>query len=105
MAADPLNAKLGELVPLLSGPRYAISCAAAAGRRLYVGGEDGGLRVYECRDAPLASPRPVLDASDNVSRFSKKREPLRALRAVPAWRALLSITGALRGALVGGGGG
>ena len=88
------NAKLFELTPLLSGPRYPISSASASGRRLFVGSEDGALRVYECRDPPLSTPRPAFDLVDTVSRFSKKREPLQGLHAAPRWRALLCMAGA-----------
>jgi hypothetical protein len=37
-------------VVLPAGSKFAISGAAAHGTRLYVGGEDGSLRVMVCRE-------------------------------------------------------
>jgi hypothetical protein len=75
--ARGLMAQLYEAVPAVTGVRFSVTCCASAGRRLLVGGDDGGLRVYEAKEgssraraerapgahAPLsrralASPRP-----------------------------------------------
>lgn len=86
-------AQVVESIPLLVS-KYALSSSTLAGGTLYAGGEDGTLRVHQCREDPLSAVRPAFDAGNAIPQFSKKREAIGALCALPEWRALLSHTGA-----------
>jgi hypothetical protein len=91
-----LGCKLYELVPLVSGPKFVISSATAAGRKLYVGSEDGGLRIFESRDSPLLSSKPAFELTETVPKFSRKKSSLLHLCAISHWRALLCFVGAYK---------
>ncbi len=106
------SAQVVEAISLLA-PRYALSSAALCGATLYVGGEDGSLRLYASREDPLGGGRreglafeagapqtavppskPAFEAGAVHVQFSRRREPVAGLCAVPEWRALFSQTGA-----------
>ncbi len=99
-----------EAIPLLS-PKHAVASASLCGATLYVGCEDGSLRVHAGREDPLAGARaplafeagaplpapparPAFEAGQVLPQFSRRREPVAGLCAVPEWRALFSQTGA-----------
>jgi len=50
MAASSTGCLLFEPLSILSSLRFQLSSAAAFERRLYIGGEDGSLRVYEAKE-------------------------------------------------------
>ncbi len=104
------SAQVVEAISLLT-PKHALASATLCGATLYVGGEDGSLRVHASREDPLASARQALafeagapqpappgkttfEAGAVLQQFSKRREPVLGLCAVPEWRALFSQTGA-----------
>ena len=88
------NVKVVETCTLLT-TKYAIASSAFSGSAssLYVLGEDGVLRVHQAKEDPLRCSRPVYDAGTTFSQFSKKREAVCGLRAVPEWNALFSRSG------------
>ena len=110
------SAQVVEAISLLA-PRHALASAALCGATLYAGGEDGSLRTYASREDPLGGGRGAgltLEAGASLPppppaappgklafepgaaypQFSRKREPVAGLCAVPEWRALFSQTGA-----------
>ena len=106
------SAQVVEAISLLA-PRHALASAALCGATLYVGGEDGSLRLYASREDPLGGGRreglafeagapqtaappskPAFEAGAVHAQFSRRREPVAGLCAVPEWRALFSQTGA-----------
>jgi hypothetical protein len=90
-----MSTTIYEAFPAVSGlPSPVSSAAAADAQRVLISCEDGSLRAFEARDDPLTSSRPSYALSETVSRFTADRKAARALRIVPRWRALLSLSGA-----------
>lgn len=90
-----MSTTIYEAFPAVSGlPSPVSSAAAADAQRVLISCEDGSLRVFEARDDPLTSSRPSYALVETVSRFTADRKAARALRVVPRWHALLSLSGA-----------
>ena len=90
-----MSAVVLESLPLYTGAKTPLSASAYALGKLYIGFEDGSLRVLSGKEeGVLTHAKPTLDGPSpvTVAQFTKKREAVRCLQALPQWNgSLLSL--------------
>ena len=82
------------MTPVVTRLGVPISSVAALGDSLYIGGEDGSLRLALSSEPSSASAK--FEVLETNPKFARDRKPVRALHAVPEWGLLLSLLGASR---------
>jgi hypothetical protein len=80
---------------VLSGVKAAITAVAVFASTVYVGFEDGSLRIYKAGDSNSSTSRSTngYELVGTFPRFAKEKKSILQLQVVPSWDMLVVLCG------------